>query len=367
MNKIWKNNQNKIEFEHQKNSLWKNKLSNLFQNKLALTAGIIIIILYVLAIFAPFFAPYNPTTNFKDKFFHPPTKIHFVDENGLRSPYIYKTEVKPTWAEYEINKDKKYEIQFFKSGDSYKFLGIFESNIHLLGVEADLPLFILGSDNYGRDLFSRILYGGRVSLFIGFVAIFITTFIGLIMGGISGYYGGFIDSIIMRAVEVIMSIPSFYLLLALAAVLPLNVSSAFRFFLIVSILAFQGWAGMARVIRGMVLSAKNEDYVKAAEAIGADDKRIILKHILPSTATYVIVRATVAIPGYIIMESGLSFIGLGIQEPSASWGNMLSAAQNITKISDFPWLLLPGLFIFITVLSYNILGDGLRDAFDPKY
>ncbi len=367
MNKILNNNQNKIKIDHKRNTLWKNKLSNLYRNKLALTAGIIIMILYILAIFAPFFAPYSPTTNFKDRFFHPPTKIHFRDENGLRTPYIYKTEVKAGWAEYEINRDKKYAIKFFDKGDSYKFLGLFESNIHLLGVEEDLPIFILGSDNYGRDLFSRILYGGRVSLFIGFVAIFITTFIGLIMGGISGYYGGIVDSIIMRAVEVIMSIPSFYLLLALAAVLPLDVSSSFRFFLIVSILAFQGWAGMARVIRGMVLSTKNEDYVKAAKAIGANDKRIILKHILPSTATYVIIRATVAIPGYIIMESGLSFIGLGIQEPSASWGNMLSSAQNITKISDFPWLLLPGLFIFITVLSYNILGDGLREALDPRY
>jgi peptide/nickel transport system permease protein len=348
-------------------TLWQKNLARLLKNKFALIAAVIIFLLYFLAIFAPFFAPYSSTKNFKNKFFHPPTKIHFTDENGLTSPYIYGTEVKEGWAEYEINKEKKYPIKFFQQGDSYQFLGVFESNIHLFGVEADQPIFILGSDNYGRDLFTRILYGGRVSLFIGFIAIFITTFIGLIMGGISGYYGGFIDSVIMRAVEVIMSIPSFYLLLALAAVLPLDLSSAFRFFLIVSILAFQGWAGMARVIRGMVLSVKSEDYIAAAKALGADDKRIILKHILPSTATYVIIRATVAIPGYIIMESGLSFIGLGIQEPSASWGNMLSAAQNITKISDFPWLLLPGLFIFITVLSYNILGDGLRDALDPKY
>ncbi|PTX17574.1 peptide/nickel transport system permease protein [Halanaerobium congolense] len=347
-------------------TLWQKKLARLFKNKFALTAALIIFILYFLAIFAPFFAPYSATKNFKNKFFHPPTEIHFTDENGLTLPYIYGTEVKEGWAEYEINKEQKYPIKFWKQGDSYQLLGVFESNIHLFGVEADQPIFILGSDNYGRDLFTRILYGGRVSLFIGFIAIFITTFIGLIMGGISGYYGGFIDSVIMRAVEVIMSIPSFYLLLALAAVLPLDLSSAFRFFLIVSILAFQGWAGMARVIRGMVLSVKSEDYIAAAKALGANDKRIILKHILPSTATYVIIRATIAIPGYIIMESGLSFIGLGIQEPSASWGNMLSAAQNITKISDFPWLLLPGLFIFITVLSYNILGDGLRDALDPK-
>jgi peptide/nickel transport system permease protein len=353
--------------ERQKISLWNKKLSHFYRNKFALTAGVIILFLYILTIFAPFFAPYSSNKNFKEKFFHPPTKIHFSDQNGLRAPFIYETELKEGWAEYEINKDKKHNLKFFHRGEKYKLLGILESDIHLIGVEADVPIFILGSDNYGRDLLSRIIYGGRVSLFIGFFAIFITTVIGLIVGGISGYYGGFIDSIIMRSAEVIMSIPSFYLLLALAAVLPLDLSSSFRFFLIISILAFQGWASMARVIRGMVLSVKNEEYILAAKSIGADDKRIILKHILPSTATYVIIRATVAIPGYIIMESGLSFIGLGIQEPSASWGNMLSSAQNITKISDFPWLLLPGFFIFITVLSYNILGDGLRDAFDPKY
>jgi len=347
-------------------SLWRKNIQSFFKNKFALTAAVIIIFLYLLVIFAPFIAPYNPNRAFKQKFFHQPAKINFFDENGLSRPYIYNTEP-AGWAEYNTLKDKKYYLEFFAEGDSYNFLGLFKTDIHLFQVEGDIPIFLLGSDDFGRDVFSRILYGGRISLFIGFTAIIITTFIGLIVGGISGYYGGWVDNIIMRAAEIIMSIPSFYLLLALAAVLPLDISSAFRFFLIVSILAFQGWAGMARVIRGMVLSVKNEEYILAAKSIGAADKRIILKHILPSTATYVIIRATVAIPGYIIMESGLSFIGLGIQEPAASWGNMLTSAQNISKINQFPWLLLPGFFIFITVLSYNILGDGLRDALDPKY
>lgn len=347
-------------------SLWSKKLRRFMNNKFALTAGFIIIFLYLLVIFAPIFAPYNPSRTFKEKFFHPPTKIYFSDENGLSKPYIYNTESK-NWAQYNIDYEKKYYLNFFEKGDKYKLFGFFETDVHLFQVEGNIPIFLLGSDDYGRDIFTRILYGGRVSLFIGFAAIIITTVIGLVIGGISGYYGGIIDNIIMRTAEIIMSIPGFYLLLALAAVLPLDISSAFRFFLIVSILAFQGWAGMARVIRGMVLSIKNEEYVLAAKSIGANDKRIITKHVLPSTATYVIIRATVAIPGYIIMESGLSFIGLGIQEPSASWGNMLSSAQNISKINNFPWLLLPGLFIFITVLSYNILGDGLRDAFDPKF
>nr|WP_275579381.1 ABC transporter permease [Halanaerobacter jeridensis] len=203
-------------------------------------------------------------------------------------------------------------------------------------------------------------------MFLGFAGILITSFFGLLIGGIAGYYGGWIDNLLMRGVEVMLSIPSFYLLLALAAVLPIEMSSTLRFFLIIIILSFIGWAGMARVIRGLVLSIKEEDYITAAKAIGASDWRIITKHILPRTSTYVIVRATLAIPSYIIMESALSFIGLGIQQPEASWGNMLSAAQSVTKMTSFPWLLLPGVMIFIAVLSFNLLGDGLRDALDPK-
>ena len=348
------------------NILWEKKWKRFKKNKFALSAAFLILFLYLLAIFAPFFAPYDANRNFKDKFFHPPTRVHFRDEDGFRSPFIYKSEVRG-WADYEINYEKKYPVRFFTRGDEYQLFGVINTDLHFFQVEGDIPIFLLGSDNYGRDLFTRILYGGRISLFIGFGAIIITTFFGLIIGGISGYYGGWLDNLVMRIVEVIMSIPSFYLLLALAAVLPVEISSGFRFFLIISILAFQGWAGMARVIRGMVLSVKEKEYVAAAKAMGARDKRVIAKHILPATTTYVIIRATIAIPGYIIMESGLSFIGLGIQEPSASWGNMLSAAQNITKISDFPWLLLPGFLIFLTVLSYNILGDGLRDALDPKH
>ncbi len=355
----------KVDKDFKNISPWKKNFQGFLKNKFALTAAVIIILLYVLSIFAPFFAPYESTEVFKKHFYHPPTKIHFTDEDGLSAPYVYKTEA-TGWGEYKVNQNQKYYLNFFSRGSEYSLLGLFRSDIHLFQVEDDIPIFLLGSDSFGRDIFTRILFGGRVSLFIGFVAIIITTIIGVIVGSISGYYGGWIDNLIMRAVEVIMSVPSFYLLLALAAVLPLDISSSFRFFLIVSILAFQGWAGMARVIRGMVLSVKEEDYVAAARALGSGDRRIIFKHILPYTTTYIIIRSTVAIPGYIIMESGLSFIGLGIQEPSASWGNMLSAAQNVSKISSFPWLLLPGFFIFITVLSYNILGDGLRDALDPK-
>ncbi len=358
-------NVNRQTREKDEYNFWKETWKRLRRNRMAIIGGTVVIILYLLVIFAGFLTPYHPQNGFKKHFFHPPTKIHFTDEDGLTRPYVYRTE-SVGWAEYEVNKDEKYPIKFFYRGDEYDFLHLFETDLHLFGVDEPAHIFLLGTDNYGRDIFTRLLFGGRVSMFIGFVAIFISTVIGLIVGGVAGYYGGKIDNLLMRLAEVIMSIPGFYLLLALAAVLPLDVSSTFRFFLIVTILSFIGWAGMSRVIRGMVLSVRNEEYILAAEAIGAKDKRIILKHILPSTTTYVIVRATVAIPGYIIMESGLSFLGLGIQEPNASWGNMLTAAQNVTKITGFPWLLIPGFMIFIAVLSYNLLGDGLRDALDPK-
>ncbi|MGM0420895.1 MAG: ABC transporter permease [Bacillota bacterium] len=346
-------------------SFWKEMWRRLRRHRIAMIGGVVIIILYLLVIFAGFLTPYHPNRTFRQHFFHPPTRVHFRDEDGFTRPYVYGTE-SVGWAQYEINEDEKYELKFFQRGDPYSFLGFIKGNIHLFTVEDGGRLFLLGSDNYGRDVFTRLLFGGRVSLFIGFIAIFISTSIGLIVGGISGYYGGWVDEIIMRLAEVIMSIPGFYLLLALAAVMPIDMPSTTRFFFIITILAFRGWAGMARVIRGMVLSAKNEEFVQAAKAIGASDKRIIVKHVLPVTTTYVIVSATVSVPGYIILESGLSFLGLGIQEPSASWGNMLAAAQNITSITGFPWLLIPGFMIFIACLSYNLLGDGLRDALDPK-
>ena len=355
----------KQEKQKEEYNFWKETWKRLRRHRMAMIGGTVIIILYLIVIFAGFLSPYHPHNGFKKHFFHPPTKIHFTDENGLTRPYVYRTE-SVGWAEYKVIKDEKYPLKFFYKGDNYNFLGLFKTDLHLFGVDEPAHIFLLGSDNYGRDLFTRLLFGGRISMFIGFIAIFITTVIGLLVGGIAGYYGGWIDNILMRFAEVIMSIPGFYLLLALAAVLPLDIPSSTRFFLIISILAFRGWAGMSRVIRGMVLAVRNEEYILAAQAIGAKDKRIIVKHVLPSTATYVIVRATVAIPGYIIMESGLSFLGLGIQEPNASWGNMLTAAQNVTKITGFPWLLIPGFMIFIAVLNYNLLGDGLRDALDPK-
>jgi peptide/nickel transport system permease protein len=360
-----KEERNKDTSNREEYSFWKDKLSLLAKHSMASIAAVIILILYLVVILAGFLAPYHPNQAFKNHFFHPPTKIHIKDDDGLTWPYVYATK-EVGWAKYEEDKSKKYPIKLFYHGSEYKFLKLIPTNIHFIGVDESAHLFLMGTDNYGRDIFSRILFGGRVSMFLGFAGILITSIFGLLIGGVAGYYGGWIDSLLMRIVEVILSIPSFYLLLALAAVLPIKLSSAFRFFLIILILSFIGWAGMARVVRGMVMAIKGQDYVVAAQSLGASDFRIIWKHILPRATTYVIVRATLAIPGYILMESGLSFIGLGIQQPDASWGNMLSSAQSITKITSFPWLLIPGLMIFITILSFNLLGDGVRDALDPK-
>ena len=225
---------------------------------------------------------------------------------------------------------------------------------------------MLGADINGRDVFSRILFGGRISMTIGFLALFVLFPIGLLYGGISGYFGGIVDTIMMRFAEAVMSIPSFYLLIILASILPSGMTSTQRFMLIVIILALIGWAGFARVVRGMVLSVKNQEFVQAARSIGASRLRIIVKHILPQTTSFVIVAMTLSVPSYILSESGLSFLGLGIQQPDASWGNMLKEAQEYTNIIYRPWLLTPGILIFVAVLAFNVIGDTIRDVLDPK-
>lgn len=356
-------------------SPWRIAWMRLKRHKLAMISAIILIVMYLSVIFAGFLSPYHMHSTHRENYLQPPSKIYWKDENGkLSRPYVYSMKMlDPISQQYDEIKDKKYYITIFtKSDDPRNMWNLFgiRSNYHLYGARAadgaEGLVFIMGSDDYGRDYFTRVLYGGRASLFVGWAGILITLTIGMLFGGISGYYGGWIDNIMMRIAEIIMSIPSFYLLLALAAVLPRDLSSTMRYFMIVSILSFISWAGMARIIRGMVLSLRTREYVQAAKAIGSSDMRIITKHILPNTLSFVIVSATLSIPGYILGESGLSFLGLGIQEPDASWGNMLSSAMNLQTLTRSPWNLLAGVFIFAAVLCYNLFGDGLRDAFDPR-
>ena len=341
------------------------------KDKVSHTALIVLILLYISILFADFFAVHPNNFSNRKLAYCPPSNIYILDKNNkFKKPYTYnytKTFNKDTLnIEYKQDRTKKYNIKFLSKGYEYKILGLIKCNLHLIVPDKGCELFLLGTDINGCDVYSRLFFGGQVSLTIGFLALLISFPIGAIYGGISGYLGGITDKVLMRIAEAIMSIPSFYLLIILASILPSNLTSKQSFALITAILAFIGWAGFSRVIRGMVLSIKNQDYIKAIETIGASKKRIIIKHILPQTSSYIIIALTLSVPSYILAESGLSFLGLGIQQPDASWGNMLREAQEFANIIYRPRLLMPGFLIFIAVLSFNVLGDKIRDILDPK-
>ncbi len=349
----------------------KEVFKQLWKDKFARIALFVLFFIYLALFMADFIAPYSKDFSDRTMAYVPPSKVFTIDEHGKFSkPYTYnyirefdKDKLEIT---YTLNRSQKHYIKFFSKGQPYKFLGLIKCNRHLFTTDENGRIFILGTDINGRDVFSRLLFGGRISMTIGFLALLVLFPIGLLYGGISGYFGGYVDSIMMRFAESIMSIPSFYLLIILASILPSGMTSTQRFLLIVIILALIGWAGFARVVRGMVLSIKTEDYVQAAQSIGASKFRIITKHILPQTTSFVIVAMTLSVPSYILSESGLSFLGLGIQQPDASWGNMLKEAQEFTNIIYRPWLLTPGFLIFVSVLAFNLIGDTVRDVLDPK-
>lgn len=343
----------------------------IYKDKFAFGALLVLGLLYLVILFADFIAPYSNYYSNREMSYAPPSQIYTINENGkLSKPYTYNyiREFEPALMQtiYKQDRSQKHYLKLFAKGEKYKFLGIIPCDRHLIGVDNGGQLYLLGTDINGRDVFSRLLFGGRISMTVGFLSLFIVFPIGLLYGGISGYFGGIVDTLMMRFAEAVMAIPSFYLLIILAAILPSGMTSIQRFCLIVIILALIGWAGFARVVRGMVLSIKNEDFVSAEKTMGASNLRIILKHILPQTTSYVIIAMTLSVPSYILAESGLSFLGLGIQQPDASWGNMLKEAQEYTNILYRPWLLAPGGLIFIAVLSFNLLGDAIRDFLDPK-
>ena len=349
----------------------KNFFKQFFTDKFATISLCVLLILYIAIFLANFIALYPKDFSNRNLSYAPPSNVYFITPEGkLSRPYTYnyirKFDKDSLRMYFVQDRTQKYYLTLFPDGFEYKFLGIFKTKKHLLGVQKGGELFLLGCDINGRDNFSRLLYGGQVSLTIGFLALFISFPIGLMYGGIAGYFGGIVDSVMMRFAEAVMSIPSFYLLIILAAILPSGMTSSQRFMLITVILALIGWAGFSRVVRGMVLSIKTQDFVRAARSIGASRARIILKHILPQTSSYVIIAITLSVPGYILAESGLSFLGLGIQQPDASWGNMLKEAQEFANIIYRPWLLTPGFLIFVAVLSFNLMGDTIRDILDPK-
>ena len=346
-------------------------MKQLYKDKVPFGCFVVLVIMYLFILCADFFAIYPSTYSNRSLAYQPPNNIYIINsKNQLVQPYTYnyiRSYNKNTLSvEYKQDRNYKYKIRLFSKGYEYKLFGLFKTDIHLISKPSDCNLFLLGTDINGHDVYSRLFFGGRISLTIGFLALLISFPIGAIYGGISGYFGGIIDKILMRIAEAIMSVPGFYLLIILSQLLPSGMTSTQRFALITVILAFIGWAGFARVIRGMVLSIKNQEYVKAIQTIGASKKRIILKHILPQTSSYIIIAMTLSVPSYILAESGLSFLGLGIKLPDASWGNMLREAQEFANIIYRPWLLTPGFLIFIAVLSFNVLGDKIRDILDPK-
>lgn len=349
----------------------KEVFKQLWKDKFAKAALIVLGVIYFALFFADFIAPYTKDFSDRTMSYVPPSKVFTIDENGKFSkPYTYnyvrEFDQERLEIKYTLDRSQKHYIKFFAKGQPYKFLGLIKMNRHLFTTDNGGRIFILGTDINGRDVFSRLLFGGRISMTIGFLALFVLFPIGLLYGGISGYFGGKVDVIMMRFAESIMSIPSFYLLIILASILPAGMTSTQRFLLIVIILALIGWAGFARVVRGMVLSVKTQEYVQAAQTIGNSKLGIIVKHILPQTTSFVIVAMTLSVPSYILSESGLSFLGLGIQQPDASWGNMLKEAQEFTNILYRPWLLTPGFLIFVSVLAFNLIGDTIRDVLDPK-
>ena len=346
--------------------LWR----KLRRNRTAMLGLYVLAAMYAGAILAGFIAPYRYDNARHDLPFHSPMfgRVHLFDEQGkLQRPFVYGiVPVDPQLATYRDDTSLRFPIRFFVRGENYRILWVFNSNVHLFGVDEPGHLYLFGADQMGQDIFSRILYGAQVSLSIGIVGILISTIIGMIVGGIAGYFGGPTDFVLMRSVEVLLALPSLYFILILRQLFGSGMSSTQIYFIIVIILAFIGWATEARVIRGMVLSLKEQEYVIAARAMGFTNSRIIVRHILPNTLSFVIVTATLSVPFFILGEVALSFLGVGIQEPEASWGNMLVAAQNNRYLIDFPWVLIPGVFIFVAVMAWNFLGDGLRDAADPR-
>jgi peptide/nickel transport system permease protein len=343
------------------------------RHRMAVVSAVIVLILYFIAAFAEFVAPYNPENSFVRYKLAPPTQIHIFDDQGqLHRPFVYLTvrerDPETLRSIYTEDRSQMFPILFFVEGPEYELWGLFPMNIHLFGLDADREeqgIFLMGADRLGRDVFSRLCYGARISLTIGLVSVIISLILGVVLGGISGYYGGFADNAIQRTIEFVRSIPEIPLIMGLAAALPADMSVVRLYFGITILLSLIGWTGLARVVRGRFLSMREEDFVMAARLSGSGEMRIILRHMLPSFLSHIIASLTLAIPAIILAETGLSFIGLGLRAPAISWGVLLQEAQNLRSVALAPWVLLPGAAVILSVLAFNFLGDGIRDAADP--
>ncbi len=345
-------------------------LARFKKHRVATVSVYLLAVLYIIAIFAPFVAPYTQLQRFADYAYAQPSRARIMDAEGnFHLPFIYgrerKLDKKTFTYTFEEDPSTRYPIRLFAPGESYRLFGVIPTNRHLFGVEGDQPFFLLGSDELGRDLFSRIIHAARVSLFIGFAGVLISFVLGIVLGGISGYWGGVVDTVIQRFIEFIMSIPQIPLWMALSAAIPREWSGIQKFFAITIVLSFVGWTGLARVVRGKIISLREEDYVMAARISSATPMQIIFRHLLPGLTSYLVVHLTMAVPFMILGETTLSFLGLGITAPDVSWGSLLREAQDVNVIANYPWLLAPVGFIMLAVILFNFIGDGLRDAADP--
>ena len=340
------------------------------RHRLAMLGGGTILLIYLMALFAGFVAPHDPPAVDRLHQYAPPQRPRFVDAEGtfrLR-PFVYKmdrtldmTTMRRTW---DFDTSQAYPLYFFVRGDEYKLLGLFPTDRHLFGTRAGV-WYPLGTDRLGRDILSRSIFGARISTTIGLIGVDISLMLGISIGGASGYFGGVVDDVVQRVIEFLIGIPSLPLWMGLSAALPTWWSPIAIYFAITVILSIIGWTGMARVVRGRFLAMREEDFVMAARLANVREWRIILRHMVPSFASHIIAAATLAVPGMILGETALSFLGIGLRPPVVSWGVLLQEAQNIQSVALYPWLLLPGLFVIVTVLAFNFLGDGLRDAADP--
>jgi peptide/nickel transport system permease protein len=339
------------------------------RHKLALFSLIVLVIIYLIVIFAEFFAPYDPGDYSARYTYAPPQVLHLFDESGFH-PYVndYKVAIDQAALRrtFVLDPDKQVPLRFFVHSWPYKLFGLIPMDIHLLGpANSGDRLYLLGADAVGRDVLSRMIYGTRVSMTIGLVGVTISLILGIFLGGISGYFGGWIDDVIQRTIDFIRSLPTIPLWLGLAAAFPLTWGPLQIYFAITIILSFIGWTALARVVRGRFLALRTEDFVMAARLDGASRMSVIFQHMLPAFYSHIIASITLAIPQMILAETALSFLGLGLRAPVVSWGVLLQDAQNIRSVATAPWLLTPAVGVVVSVLALNFLGDGLRDAADP--
>jgi peptide/nickel transport system permease protein len=340
------------------------------KHRLAIIALVVLVLLYLSAIFAGFVGPYRLDTRFKQQKDAPPSTLHWSHRGKFIGPFVYDvkqvTDPDTFRRTFVEEKETPYRVRLFMKGDEYNFWGLFPANIHLFAVEdLEIPFFVFGSDSLGRDIFSRIIHGSRISLTIGLIGVFVSFFFGIFLGGLSGFLGGIVDNIIQRIIEFILSLPQIPLWMSLAAAMPRDWPATKSYFFITLILSLVGWCRLARVVRGKVMSLANEDYVVAANLFGSSMPRTMFVHLIPAFFSHLIVSMTLAIPGMILGETALSFLGLGMQPPAVSWGVLLQDAQKIQVLAQAPWKLIPCAFVVVAVLMFNFLGDGLRDAADP--